>query len=338
MIILPRIILTFSKKYQAPTANSISIQSSVLLSLIRHTSENYPSLFSGTLLGFEDDEGSIDISHAFPFPYPDQYEGGSFKSRSGAKYQQEILDSLKGLGYGLEFQGWFQSTISGNFVTTQLVEGLAQQQLTNKNAFIIIHNMSSVGKEIELKCLRLSENFIGAYLDGKWKSKELENNKLSFLNIFDEIPIQVHNQHLVDMYLKTSNLTSSDDEFDVLKLSSNQNVTAKLLESLYSQVDSYNYDQNNFNYYQRQLQKEQSKISQWKQQRKLENLERAKKGEKELDSEEWRSIFKLPVEPSRFGNMLHSHAIDVLADDVLKRCDEELTKSFGIERKLKLSS
>ncbi|ODV79398.1 eukaryotic translation initiation factor [Suhomyces tanzawaensis NRRL Y-17324] len=322
-------------KYTPPTATTITVQSSVLLSIIRHTSENYPSLFSGSLLGFEDDEGSIDITHAYPFPYPDQYEGGSFKSRSGAKYQQEILDSLSSLGYGVEFQGWFQSTISGNFVTSQLVDGLVQQQLTNKNAFIIVHNMSSIGKEVDLRALRLSESFITTYLDGKWKSRDLENHKLSYLNIFDDIPINIRNQNLVNLYLaNVENQPRSENEFDTLNLSSNQNVTAQLLESLYSQVDSYNYDQNNFNYYQRQHQKEQSKITQWKQQRKLENLERAKRGEKELDTEEWKSIFRLPNEPSRYNNMLHSHAIDVLADDILKKCDEELTKSFAIERKL----
>ena len=35
--------------------------------------------------------------------------------------------------------------------------------------------------------------------------------------------------------------------------------------------------------------------------------------------------------------MLYSSAIDVLADDILKKCDEELTKSFAIERKLTAS-
>lgn len=68
--------------------------------------------------------------------------------------------------------------------------------------------------------------------------------------------------------------------------------------------------------------------------KKVGQLERAKIGEKELDTEEWQSLFKLPTEPSRYNNMLHSHAIDVLADDILKRCDEDLTKSFAIERKL----
>ncbi|KAM9894969.1 hypothetical protein OXX69_011186, partial [Metschnikowia pulcherrima] len=86
------------KAYEVPTATSIDIEGSVVLSLIRHTSENYPSLYSGSLLGFEDDNGAVDITHAYPFPYPDQYEGGSLRSRSGNKYQQEILDALTSLG------------------------------------------------------------------------------------------------------------------------------------------------------------------------------------------------------------------------------------------------
>ena len=81
----------------------------------------------------------------------------------------------------------------------------------------------------------------------------------------------------MDVYLSSLSLKpSTESELDVLNLLSNQNATGQLLESLSGQVDSFNYDQNNFNYYQRQYQKEQSKIQQWKQQRKLENLERAK--------------------------------------------------------------
>lgn len=335
-------VLRFTNKiyfrtYQTPTVNTVEIEASVLLSLIRHTSENYPALYSGSLLGFEDDEGGLDITHAYPFPYPDQYEGGSLRSKSGAKYQQDILESLRNLGYGIDFQGWFQSTVSGNFVTTQLVESLVQQQLINKNSFMLIHNMASIGKELDLKAVRLSENFVNTYIGGKWRSKNLEQNRLSYLNIFDELDIKIHNQELINLYLadKESSLSQPmEKEFDILNLSSNQNVTAQLLESLYSQVDSYNYDQNNFNYYQRQLQKESSKITQWKQQRKMDNMERSKKGEPELDTQEWETLFKLPAEPSRYNNMLHSNAIDVLADDILKKCDEELTKSFAIERKL----
>ncbi|ODV69675.1 eukaryotic translation initiation factor [Hyphopichia burtonii NRRL Y-1933] len=324
------------KSYKKPSATVLQIEASALFSIIKHTSENYPSLYSGALLGFEDDSGLLDITHAYPYPYPDQYEGGSLRSKSGNRYQQEILDTLKELDHGIEFQGWFQSTVSGSYATNQLVDSLAQQQLSNNNAFVLIHNMASINKEIELKAIRLTENFIGAYIDGRWKTKDLENNKLSFLNIFEEIPIKIHNQHLVNLYL--SNLEEKDiksqEEFELFNLNSNQNSTAQLLESLYSQIDSYNFDQTNFNYYQRQLQKEHSKITAWKQQRKLDNFERQKRGEAELDLDEWQSVFRLPNGPSRYNNILYSHTIDELADDLLKKCDEELTKSCAIERKL----
>lgn len=322
------------KSYEAPTATTLEIEGSVLLSILRHTSENYPSLYSGSLLGFEDDEDTVSISHAYPFPYPDQYEGGSLRSRSGNKYQQEILEALKSLGEGVEFQGWFQSTISGNFLTPQLVEALAQQQLQNKNSFILIHNMASIGKEIDVKALRLSENFLTTYINGKWKIKDLETHKLSFFNIFDEIPLKIHNQHLVNLFLAESPVSASVVEAENLTFNSNSNMTTQLLESLCSQIDSYNFDQTNFNYYQRLLQKEHTKILQWKQSRKAENDERTKVGEPELDTEEWQSIFKLPTGPSRLNNTLHSRAIDEFADDILKQCDEELIKSFAIERHL----
>ncbi|RCK64442.1 Eukaryotic translation initiation factor 3 subunit H [Candida viswanathii] len=321
-------------KYTPATLDTINISSSVLLSLLRHASEHYPQLFSGALLGFED-ESLIDVTHGFPYPYPDQYEGGSFRSRSGGQYQKDLLENYKKLGYGIEFLGWFQSTISGNFITNQLVEALAQQQLNNSNAFILINDLSSVGQEVSIKALRLSTGFMNAYIEGKWISKDLEANKTSFLNIFDKLNLNIKNQKLVDVYLSSlSAKPTTESELGVLNLLSNLSSTGQLLESLYGQIDSFNYDQNNFNYYQRQHQKEQSKIQQWKQQRKLENLERAKRGEKELETDEWKSIFRLPVEPSRYNNILHSRSIDALSDGILKKCDEELVKSFAIERKL----
>lgn len=326
---------SLGKAYTAPTTTKINIQASALLSIVKHTSENYPSLYSGSLLGFEDDNGDLDITHAYPYPYPDQYEGGSLRSKSGNKYQQEILESLQELGHGIEFQGWFQSTVSGNYVNHAVVDALAQQQLAKKNSFILIHNISSINKDVDLKALRLTENFIGAYLDGKWKTKDLDIHSLSYNNIFEEIPVEVSSQSLVNAFFASVGPSEpTTDEFDNLNLSSTQNATAQLLESLYSQVDSYNFDQTNFNYYQRQLQKEVSKINQWKQQRKLDNYERAKKGEPELDVDEWQKLFKLPIGPSRYNNLLHSEAIDELADDILRKCDEELTKGFAIERKL----
>ena len=79
---------------------------------------------------------------------------------------KRFVRKFQKLGYGIEFLGWFQSTVSGNFVTNQLIEGLAQQQLINSNAFILINNLSSVGQEVSIKALRLSTGFMNAYVDG----------------------------------------------------------------------------------------------------------------------------------------------------------------------------
>ncbi|CAN3365134.1 eukaryotic translation initiation factor 3 subunit H [Diutina catenulata] len=329
-----------TKTVTPPRATKISMQSSVLLSMVRHTSENFPQLFSGALLGFQSDEGDIDITHVFPFPYADQYEGGSFRSRSGAKYQQDIQTNLRKLGYGVEFHGWFQSSVSGNFVTTQLVEGLAQQQLTHPDAFVVVHNLANL-KEVDVRAYRLSQSFLKAFVEGKWKSRDLAAAHVDYMGIFDELEVTVGSQALIDVYMSNNTgvdapiVTSkrSGSANDILNLSSNENAIAQLLESLSSQIDGYNYDQNNFNYYQRQYQKESAKLSQWKQQRKLENFERQKRGESELSLDD-HPQFKLPQEPSRYNNMLYSHAIDTLGDDALKKCDEELKKSHIIEKKL----
>ena len=75
----------------------------------------------------------------------------------------------------------------------------------------------------------------------------------------------------------------------------------KTCDLLLESIESHYTDLNNFQFYQRQLGREQTKITQWQAKRKAENAQRTVAKQPLLPEDEWQRLFKLPQEPSPVG-------------------------------------
>lgn len=80
----------------------------------------------------------------------------------------------------------------------------------------------------------------------------------------------------------------------------------KNCDQLLESVETHHSENNNFQYYQRALGREQAKISAWQVKRKAENATRAQLKQPALPEDEWQRLFKLPQEPSRLESMLNT--------------------------------
>lgn len=69
-------------------------------------------------------------------------------------------------------------------------------------------------------------------------------------------------------------------------------------------------------YYQRQMAREQTKITAWQTKRKAENQTRAAAKQPLLPEDEWTRLFKLPQEPSRLEGLLNSKQIEQYSKQV----------------------
>ena len=87
-------------------------------------------------------------------------------------------------------------------------------------------------------------------------------------------------------------------------------------ESLLDSIEAHNTDLNNHQFYQRQLAREQTKITAWQQKRKAENASRALAKQAPLPEDEWQRIFKLPQEPSRLDGLMNSRQVEQYARQV----------------------
>ena len=164
-------------------------------------------------------------------------------------------------------------------------------------------------------------------------TNSLQKFNLTYRDFFQELPVSIHNSHLVTSLLHqlssppptlpsfTSSIRQGSlppplfPNFDSLDLSIDP-FLEKNCDLLLDSIETHYTELNNFQYYQRQLAREQTKITAWQQKRKAENVSRAALKQPPLPEDEWQKLFKLPQEPSRLETLLNSRQIEQYAKQV----------------------
>ena len=103
--------------------------------------------------------------------------------------------------------------------------------------------------------------------------------------------------------------------FDSLDLSIDP-FLEKTCDLLLESIESHHTELNNYQYYQRQLGREQTKIQNWQTKRKADNAARTLAKQPLLPEDEWTRLFKLPTEPSRLEVLLNSRQVEQYARQV----------------------
>lgn len=161
----------------------------------------------------------------------------------------------------------------------------------------------------------------------------LQKSNLRYQDIFVELPVQIHNSHILTSYLHqlpsppppehldlppslaaltNGPLGSSSvlaPNFDNLALSIDP-FLEKNCDMLLESIETHHTENNNFQYYQRSLAREQAKITAWQTKRKAENATRAQLKQPLLPEDEYQRLFKLPQEPSRLESMLNTRQVE----------------------------
>lgn len=164
----------------------------------------------------------------------------------------------------------------------------------------------------------------------------LQKSGLKYSDILVELPVVLHNSHLVNTFLNQvpslgelttptsladieSNPAISQDtlapSFNALTLS-NDPFLSQTADNLLDAIETHQVESNNFSYYNRALAREQAKIQQWQAKRKAENAARALSKQAPLPEDEWQRLFKLPTEPSRLESMLNTRQVEQYARQV----------------------
>lgn len=180
---------------------------------------------------------------------------------------------------------------------------------------------------------------------------------MRYQDIFVELPIQIHNSHILTSFLHQlpspppseplelpASLAALDQgplaastplshNFDNLSLSIDP-FLEKNCDLLLDAIETHHTENNNFQYYQRSLAREQQKIAAWQAKRKAENASRATLKQPPLPEDEWQRLFKLPQEPSRLESMLNSRQVEQYSRQVDGFVSSTTGKMFAVKGNL----
>ncbi|KAF5231258.1 hypothetical protein FANTH_13483 [Fusarium anthophilum] len=354
----------------APVAapfQAVQVEALVIMKIAKHCSSAFPSVATGAIVGMEN-EGLLEVTNTFPFPTVDpattdshqndasQIAAAAPRQKNNIHYQNEMIRHLKEVNVDANNVGWYTSATMGNFVNLNFIENQFHYQSANENTVALVHDASKSSQgNLTFRAFRLSPAFMSAYKEGKFTTESLQKSKLTFKDILTEVPVNVHNSHLLTTFLHQ--IPSAPVKGDIEQPSSLDELNRNALEPpLYPSIDnldlaidpflektcdlllesieSHYTDLNNFQFYQRQLGREQTKITQWQTKRKAENAQRAAAKQAPLPEDEWQRLFKLPQEPSRLEGMLNAKQVEQYSKQVDGFTANVSAKMFAVRENL----
>ncbi|GLJ52188.1 hypothetical protein SUGI_1110170 [Cryptomeria japonica] len=294
----------------------VQIDGLVVLKIIKHCKECMPALVTGQLLGL--DIGSVlEVTNCFPFPSRGTEEEDEADA-DGANYQLEMMRCLREVNIDNNTVGWYQSTYMGSFQTVELIDTFMNYQENIRRCVCIIYDPVRSGQGVlAMKALKLQESFMDLYKNQEFTGEKLREKNLTWVDIFEEIPVKISNSTLVSAIMTELETDSpvTQGDYDRLALSTNPFIE-KNLEFLIECMDDLSGEQQRFQYYYRNLQRQQTQQQTWLQKRRADNLARKAAGEEPLPEEDpSNSIFKPIIEPSRLDSYL-------IVNQVANYCDQ----------------
>ncbi|CAB4263602.1 unnamed protein product [Prunus armeniaca] len=176
---------------------------------------------------------------------------------------------------------------------------------------IIYDPLKSNQGVLALKALKLSDSFMELYRTNNFTGEKLREKNLSWVDIFEEIPIKVSNSALISAFMTELEADTPvvQCDYDRLQLSTSP-FLERNMEFLIECMYDLSMEQQKFQYYYRNLSRQQGQQQAWLQKRRAENMARKATGEEPLPEEDPSNpVFKPLPEPSRLDSFLITNQI-----------------------------
>jgi len=263
----------FSQLMDKPKKQNITevqLDSLALLKIINHCTEKVPTPVTGQLFGLNVNN-VLEVTNSYPSLTPtDDMTIQEFQEEE-YQYQVKMLSCLQDANVDNNLVGWYQSTYMESFLNANMIEGQYHYQLDfgKKCVCILFDPLRSTKGQLKMSAIRLTDQFMNL-LSKIYKQQSQSNPQQQSLHItqemlsklkltsdqmFEELPIRIHNSKLTDAVLfdLEENLEGLDDsELSILGLST-QNALERNFDSLLECIEDLTNEQNKFQYYQRRL-------------------------------------------------------------------------------------
>ncbi|KAI1917265.1 hypothetical protein LOZ53_002160 [Ophidiomyces ophidiicola] len=349
---------------------AVQVEALVVMKIIKHGTQLFPTPATGSLVGM-DVRGALEVTNCFPFPIvdipadshsdgaPPNAAAAAPRAKANAAYQNEMIKMLREVNIDANNVGWYTTANMGNFINLNFIENqFHYQKDLNERVVALVHDVSRSSQgALSLRAFRLSPQFMAAFKENKFTAENLQKSNLRYQDILIELPVHIHNSHILTSYLHQlpspppaeeldfppslaaltdGPLASSSlltPNFDNLSLSIDP-ILEKNCDMLLDSIETHHTENNNFQYYQRSLAREQAKITAWQTKRKAENATRTQLKQPLLAEDEWQRLFKLPQEPSRLESMLNTRQVEQYSRQIDGFVSSTTGKMFAVRGNL----
>ena len=162
------------------------MESQVVMKIIKHCSQIFPTTATGSVVGMDMD-GVLQITNTFPFPTVDIPASDSHhestaasnlaaaapRAKANTVYQNEMIKYLREVNVDANNVGWYTSANMGNFVNTNMIENqYFYQKELNERTVALVHDVSRSSQgSLSLRAFRLSPTFMTQFKEGKFSTE-----------------------------------------------------------------------------------------------------------------------------------------------------------------------
>ncbi|KAL7751940.1 hypothetical protein RI367_002462 [Sorochytrium milnesiophthora] len=296
-------------------ADSVLVDALVVLKIASYARDSPNTQVTGALLGF-DIEQVLEITWCYPYLDDDQDQD---------QYQFDMMKALRDVNVDSNNVGWFHVAPLGSFVNSSWLNILHEFQTSIANSVVLEYDpVRSATGSLTLKAYRLTDAFLEFY-KGKdpatITTDALLKAGLNHSNIFKELPLRIRNSHLLSALMHELEVTSATPiapNLDVLAPKQTQYLE-KNIDALLDSIEDYSQDQNKYQYWVRQTQRERSRIEMQVSRKRYEDPDEAEAMQRQLSA-------KLPVEPSRLDSLLVTQQIVQQCQQIVDYVEPSLTR------------
>lgn len=297
----------------APRARirQVQVDGLVLLKIAKHCKDSSPEPVNGVLLGLDVD-GVMEVTNCFP-----ELDESTMK---------QLINSHGNIdNYNC---GWYQSRFSSSFNQFLAKSQHDNWQKTLPNRVVLVYDPSKTSKgQLGVVAYRLTDQFMELSNTGDFSYTNFAKMQVNSTNIFEEIPIKIHNSHLVHGFLyelrekRTMSCYSNRLAFDP------QSSIEKDLTFLSQRIDEYEHEQHRF---QSGLREATRKKQEQVKRRTAENEKRQAEGKEPLPIDE-EAILASVSPPSRQISYLIANQISQRAGEVINTARGGINKLYLLE-------
>jgi len=279
----------------ADKVEEVLIEGHVVLKIIRHC-ESAHSEVSGILLGLDMD-AKLEVTTCFGLPQSEE------NAQEG--YEIEMLKHLRAINSDYMMVGWYRSSSMATFLDDETIRCQYDQQEALETAVCVVYDPSlSTHGSLSIKAIRFTEQFMKFLSQRKFSRNFVRQSGLKVDDIYQVVPIRIHNSSLVSAsLLQMTPLASAQGNvlYDSLSFSS-ESLMERTLQELVDRVDALTAEHGKFTNYEKQLSRQKTQQEQF-----LQKRNEVREGEEEDLSQN--PLFRPIDEPSHLEGMIASRMI-----------------------------